>query len=477
MKVTCRSITEGKEFCSHVGCLIVFLLVLTGASLTFATGTAVGDQDGDYIYTTSGSPAVATITGYTGDGGAITIPSALGGYATVAIGESAFDSANGHLVTSVTIPSTVISIGNYAFRHCGALISVTIPDGVASIGNGTFQYSALTYVAIPGTVTSIGKDAFDFCTSLTAIDVDAGNTNYSSIDGVLYNKDATILIQCPGGKAGTFTIPISVTSVGDFAFSGCLSLTSVTIPDSVTSIGYGVFFYCPSLTSVTIGSGVTVVGHYAFASCTSLASVTIPDSVSSIGDHAFYNCTSLTSLDFLGLVAPTTVGADWIAGTVAGIRGHAYAASDFPAPGGVFHGLIMGAVIPLVPGAPTNLSATPGNTQVTITWTAPADDGGSPIINYKLYRSTTSSGTYALIASPSGLTYTDTGLTNGQTYWYKVSAANGVGEGPMADDVSATPESGGADNGRMDPMLMVGIAIVAIAVVGAAILFVMRSRK
>jgi len=255
-------------------------MLLRGAFFVVATGTAVAAQDGDYTYTTSGSPAVATITGYTGAGGAITIPSTLGGYATRFIGES-------------------------AFSWCTSLTSVTIPSSVTSIGNR----------------------AFAACSSLTAINVDEGNANYASVNGVLYNKAMTALILCPSGKAGAFTIPNSVTSIGDYAFYDCASLTSVIIGSGVTSIGAGAFYGCTSLTSVIIGSGVT-----------------------SIGDYAFYDCASLTSIGFLGLVAPTTVGANWILGTGAGIRCHAYAASNFPAPGGVFHGLTMGAVISAVPG-------------------------------------------------------------------------------------------------------------------------------
>jgi len=116
------------------------------------------------------------------------------------------------------------------------------------------------------------------------------------VDGVLFNKDQTTLIQYPGGKAGGYTIPNSVTSIGSKAFSECTSLTSVTIPNSVTSIGDGAFSACSSLTNVTIPDSVTSIGDGAFFFCSTLTSVTIPDSVTSIGNLAFYFCSSLTSV-------------------------------------------------------------------------------------------------------------------------------------------------------------------------------------
>ena len=385
-----------KEFCIRANSAILVSLVLLGAFFVVATDTVAADSEGDYTYTVSGG--VATITDYTGAGGAITIPSTLGGHPVVAIGDYAFSSCTS--LTSVTIPSSVTSIGNYTFADCTSLTSITIPSSV----------------------TSIGGSAFYYCISLTSV-----------------------------------TIPDSVTSIGDSAFSHCTSLTSVTIPDSVTSIGNSAFASCTSLTSVTIGSGVT-----------------------SIGNNAFSVCTSLTSIAFLGLVAPTAVGADWILGTPVGITGHAYAASNFPAPGGVFHGLTMGAVIPVVPSVPTGLIATPGNAQVVLAWTAPADNGGSAITNYNVYRSTTETGTYSLIASPTDTTYTDTGLTNGQTYWYKVGAVNVVGEGAQSPAVSVLvpqPVSPASDSTMLILVAVIAIALVLVAVLLVAVLFVLRKRK
>ena len=151
---------------------------------------------------------------------------------------------------------------------CKILTSVTIPNSVTSIGNKAFYgCTSLTSVTIPNSVTSIGVWAFDGCTSLTSV-----------------------------------TIPNSVTSIESGAFRNCTSLTSVTIPNSVTSIESGAFQNCTSLSSVTIPNSVTSIGNYAFSGCTSLTSVTIPNSVTSIGQDAFYVCTSLTSVTFQGTI-------------------------------------------------------------------------------------------------------------------------------------------------------------------------------
>ena len=235
------------------------------------------------------------------------------------IGDYAFYNCTS--LTSVTIPNSVTSIGNDAFYGCSSLTSVTIPNSVTSIGNNAFYgCSSLTSVTIPDSVTSIGYSALSSCTSLTSIEVSYDNENYSSVDGVLFDKDKTKLIQYPAGSNRTIysipnsvisigsdafvgctsltsvTIPNSVTSIGGSAFSGCTNLTSITIPDSVTSIGSYAFEDCTSLTSVTIGNSVTSIGGSAFSGCTNLTSITIPDSVTSIGSYAFEDCTSLTSV-------------------------------------------------------------------------------------------------------------------------------------------------------------------------------------
>jgi hypothetical protein len=126
--------------------------------------------------------------------------------------------------------------------------------------------------------------------------VDTNNPVYSSVDGVLFDKNQATLITCPAGKTESYTIPNSVTNIGDWAFLECTSLTSVTIPDSATNIGNDAFEYCTSLTSVTIPNSVTSIGTDAFFDCTSLTSITIPNSVTTMGDTAFSSCTSLTNV-------------------------------------------------------------------------------------------------------------------------------------------------------------------------------------
>ena len=173
-------------------------------------------------------------------------------------------------LTSVTIPNSVKSIGEFAFEFCYSLTSIAIPNSVTSIGYSAFLYcSALTYITIPNSVTTIGSGAFSYCKSLTSV-----------------------------------KIPNSITSLGNSVFSNCSGLTSVEIPNSVTRIGDYAFAACYTLTSIAIPNSVTSIGERAFSGCSGLTSITIPNSVTSIGERAFFNCSSLTSITFEGSKRP-----------------------------------------------------------------------------------------------------------------------------------------------------------------------------
>ena len=246
------------------------VMVILTVPMTAATVSA--ETEGLYTYEIADGCATITDVDKTISGN-VTLPDKLGGY-------------------------PVTGIGDHAFAHCKSLISITISDGVTSIGNEVFYLcESLTHITIPDSVTRIWQSVFNHCRHLTSIEVSEGNTAYSSIEGVLFSKDATYLIRYPENKdCSKYIIPDSVTGIGNDAFNGCMSLTSITIPTNVTNIGFNAFYRCTSLTSITIPDSVTRIDNGVFLGCTSLTSITIPDSVTIIGDNAFRRCTSLTSI-------------------------------------------------------------------------------------------------------------------------------------------------------------------------------------
>lgn len=195
---------------------------------------------------------------------------------------------------------TVTEIASYAFESA-SMSSLVIPEGVKTIGWGAFEDCyRLTSVSIPASVTNISTMAFAYCDKLTSINVDSNNPSYSSVDGNLYDKAQTLLMQYTIGKTNaTFKMPDSVVEVGEGAFENCENLSGITLSDNLVDIDLYAFSGCSNLKAISIPSSVVNIDKVAFAGCSSLKSLIIPGTVSSIGNSAFAACEGLTSITIL----------------------------------------------------------------------------------------------------------------------------------------------------------------------------------
>ncbi|HEY5591235.1 MAG TPA: leucine-rich repeat protein [Paludibacter sp.] len=277
---------------------------------------------GTYAFRSSGltsitTPSTVTSIGYGNFFNCINLTSVVIPSSVTTIGDYAFQ--NCASLSSVSLPSSVTTIGYAAFAYTG-LKNLILADGISTIGDYAFQNCvSLSLASIPSTVTSIGNGAFNNCSSLKSVNfespsqlntigvyafgfcselssfevpslvtnigdiaflgsgisvtVNSNNTNFSALDGVMFNKDLTRLMYCPSKKNGSYTIPSSVTNIAVDAFYNCSGLNSITIPSSVTTLE-----------------------NWAFENCTGLSQISIPASVNSIGSYAFYNCSGLTSI-------------------------------------------------------------------------------------------------------------------------------------------------------------------------------------
>lgn len=217
------------------------------------------------------------------------------------IAKAAFEYCN---LASVTLPQGLTNIGDSAFEGSFALSGVVLPTNLLSVGDAAFGLcSSLTSINIPASVVNLGAVPFTACQSMTAITVDAGNRNYTSAGGALYNKSETELIEYPGGLTAPFAIPNSVGDIGAQALASC-EITGLTIPASVTNIEiYGVY-NCSYLTSVTIGDGLQNIASGAFEDCYALTNIVLPDTLTNIGDYAFAFSGNMAGAYFEGDALP-----------------------------------------------------------------------------------------------------------------------------------------------------------------------------
>ena len=328
--------------------ILVVSMVIFAFPLTAISSFAVTSGDFEYEVISEEDKTCAIID-YTGTAADLEIPQEIDGYSVTTIGDYAFEDCTSLL--SVTVPAGITVIGDGAFWDCTSLANINvsadntaytsvdgvlfskdmtdllqypignarteyaIPDGVINVSNYLFWgCTTLKNLIIPDSVAVIGIDALWRCLSLENINVSADNKVYSSVDGVLFNKDKTELLQYPIGNPRTaYSIPNGVTSIAGYSFPECASIESITFPDSVTSIGETAFAACSSLKSVELGSGVKTIGDYAFAWCGALTDVKIPYGVTTIGESAFDSCTSFANITFPDSV--TSIGQNVIWGT------------------------------------------------------------------------------------------------------------------------------------------------------------------
>lgn len=223
---------------------------------------------------------------------------------------------------TMDIPSTVTSVSDYAFNGCTALATVTFNEGLASIGSYSFNgCKALTSVSLPDSLTTLGGNAFNNCTalesfyagkgvtslpvsvfasdtSLKEVNVSADNERYSSVDGVLFDKDGTEIIVFPRAKEGKYKLPDTVEKINESAFDRANKITEVTIGESVKSIGKNAFRDCTALTKIIINDSCETIGENAFYGCTALQSAALGKNTKTLGSYCFRNCYALSEIIF-----------------------------------------------------------------------------------------------------------------------------------------------------------------------------------
>ncbi len=200
-------------------------------------------------------------------------------------------------INQIKLPSNLLRVGHYAFCGCESISEIEIPDKTEIVEYLAFSNcTKLQKIKIGKSVREMGHMSLWLCTSLKSIEVDEENEVYSSIDGVLYDKNIKTLIKCPAAFEGEFFAPEGIASVCKHAFAGCSKITKVVLGGGLKEIGESAFFSCSLLENIGLSEGVKYIGPYAFSDCVSLDNVSIPSTVKYIGRGAFYGCISLKNI-------------------------------------------------------------------------------------------------------------------------------------------------------------------------------------
>jgi hypothetical protein len=244
-----------------------------------------------------------------GVGGSYTLPVTVTNIGQAFIGNSLTTISVNAANTYFTNLAGVLTDKSKTFLYSypgGAPGGYSVPSNVTTIVSAAFEYSTgVTNVTIGTNVTSIGYVAFYDCPNLTAISVNPTNAFYSSTNGVLFDKNKTMLIQYPIAIGGSYMVPGTVVNIADGAFGDAFGLTSIVIPNSVTNIGTQTFYACLNLSGVVLGNSVKSIGPSAFFYCSSLTDIVFPASLTSLGQYAIGGCLSLSSVCFEGTNPPT----------------------------------------------------------------------------------------------------------------------------------------------------------------------------
>jgi uncharacterized repeat protein (TIGR02543 family) len=306
-----------------------------GATVTMIPGGGTVYAIWDYAFTFTGSGPL-TITGLSSKWPAsetsLVIPSTIDGKAVTDIAMLAFSGNDS--ITALVIPDSVLSIGSNAFQHCSGLVSVNLGAGVTRINTNAFtDCSSLTSIGIPASVTSLqAGSAFMGCEKLASIAVDAANPNYCSENGVVYNKAKTALMRCPPNKSGAFTIPNTVTSVYEYAFTGCTGITSIAWSTNQYSIEQSAFMNCTGLTTLSFPASLRYINYNAFRGCANLKTVTLNEGLIQVRQYAFSSTAlislaipaSATDFQYQGIAGLTEITANASSSTYSSVYGVLY---------------------------------------------------------------------------------------------------------------------------------------------------------